>query len=682
MPQDVGEPGVTAVVADLDAPIRQYGVKLVRGPFVRLQPHPDAVDGDARLLELCRKSTRPLAADLFCGAGGLSLGLKEAGFDVVLGVDHDIEALETHRAYHPGLSVNWDMGDPEVIERVASVVRRGGISLVAGGPPCQPFSKAGRSMMRDLVRTGRRPGHDGRRDLWESFLGVIELSRPPAVLMENVPDMALDRGMVILRTMVERLESWGYSVEERVLDTRRFGVPQFRHRLILVALKDGLRFEWPEPVVTTVSVNNAIGDLPEVQGGWRPSNGEGDDPVATGWADYDGPRTSFQRRARSNVPPSRARRIYDHVTRPVREDDALAFAQMDSTTKYSDLSPELRRYRHDIFDDKYKRLDKDGASRTITAHIAKDGYSYIHPEQDRTLTVREAARIQTFPDDVRFAGPPSSAFRQVGNAVPPLLGEMLGKALLVSLGRAHRQTESTGTVARALAEWYESNEPVRVPWLAATTRWQLIQAELLWSRLPDQAVGPAWRSVRALPGPEDTLGAIDVLTLAAKGRQRAHRVAMVEEAALWYIEHPEALAPEATAAEVAEAPNVTQAIADLAVRVLPGDSEDPVLVGYGVLRVVARFHGTGVDQQNRLSDGRIAMARMIGGSEISHAAHLALIELANGVCGPKEPTCGVCPLLRWCREAGTKGFQPTFEVTNPERRRSAGRSPGAAPSPS
>ena len=672
MAQDVKDPG---------APIRQYGVKLVRGPFVRLKPHPKAVE-ETGLPDLCSASTRPMAADLFCGAGGLSLGLKEAGFDVVLGVDHDVEALETHRAYHPGLSVNWEMGDPAVVERIASIVRECGITLVAGGPPCQPFSRAGRSLVRDLVRTGRRPGHDGRRDLWESFLGVVELSRPQAVLMENVPDMALDRGMVILRTMVERLESWGYSVEERVLDARRFGVPQFRHRLILVALRDGTRFDWPQPVLTPVSVNNAIGDLPDVEGGWRPSNGEGEDPVASGWAAYSGPRTSFQRRARANVARSQIERVYDHITRPVREDDALAFAQMDSTTKYSDLSPELRRYRHDIFDDKYKRLDKDGASRTITAHIAKDGYWYIHPEQDRTITVREAARLQTFPDDVRFAGPPSSAFRQIGNAVPPVLGAMLGEAVLASLGRRERQTVSTRRVSRALSEWFEATEPVRVPWLAATTRWQVIQAELLWSRLPDAAVVPAWRTVRALPTPEETLSALDALTAAAKGRGRAHRIPAVREAALWYIENPGALNPGSVATELAAAPNVTQAIADLAVRVVPGENEDPVLVGYGVLRLVARFHDEDVDQKNRMSDGRIAMMRMIGGGETSHAAHLALIELANGVCGPQLRQCADCPLVTMCVEAATERSRSGRGLTTPGHPRFGERSAAVVPSPS
>ena len=113
--------------------------------------------------------------------------------------------------------------------------------MLAGGPPCQPFSKAGRSRMRYLVQHGVREPHDRRRDLWRSYLEIVRLARPRAVIMENVPDMALDREMFILRTIVRRLEDWGYSVQERVVDTYRYGVPQFRQRLILVARAGGPR---------------------------------------------------------------------------------------------------------------------------------------------------------------------------------------------------------------------------------------------------------------------------------------------------------------------------------------------------------------------------------------------------------------------------------------------------------
>ena len=150
------------------------------------------------------------------------------------------------------------------------MVSAAGMELLAGGPPCQPFSKAGRSKIRHRVRHGLRDPRDERKDLWRSFLEVVRLAQPPAVVMENVPDMALDREMFILRTMVHELESLGYAVEERVVDTWRYGVPQFRQRLILVALHDGVAFRWPEETPEKVTVWNAIGDLPEVEGGWRP----------------------------------------------------------------------------------------------------------------------------------------------------------------------------------------------------------------------------------------------------------------------------------------------------------------------------------------------------------------------------------------------------------------------------
>jgi DNA (cytosine-5)-methyltransferase 1 len=656
-----------------------YGVKLVRGPFVRLPPHELACEEEDELLALAPTLGRPLAADLFCGAGGLSLGLGEAGFDVVLAVDNDGEALETHRSYHPGLSVDWDLAETDVVDRVAGLVRRCGITLIAGGPPCQPFSRAGRSMVRELVRTGRRHHHDRRRDLWESFLGVIELSTPPAVVMENVPDMALDRGMVILRTMIERLEALGYSVEERVIDTWRYGVPQFRQRLVLVALADGVEFVWPGESTDRVTVDNAIGDLPEVEGGWRPSNGDGADPVATGWTHYDAARTDFQRRARAGVQDEHRHRVHDHITRPVRDDDALAFALMNPDTRYSELDSELKRYRDDIFDDKYKRLDPHDVSRTITAHIAKDGYWYIHPYQDRTLTVREAARLQTFPDWVRFAGPPSAAFRQIGNAVPVVLGRRIGEALLESLESPSKAPYSTGLVAEELSSWLKENPPSHVPWLAADNRWLVVQAEILWGRLAQEHVRRAWSAIRNLSDPTATLDALPVVRRIARHWRRETRCDQLEETAAWFLAHPAALSPAAAAEDLTGAPHVTAAIADLACRVVPGDSEDPVLAGYGVLRVAARFHGASVDRQNRLSDGRLAIARMIGGDDWSHEAHLALVELANGLCGPGLPRCGHCPLEPWCVEARRGPTQEVLPLTNPERPRAQVQDGAACP---
>ena len=122
--------------------------------------------------------------------------------------------------------------------------------------------------------------------------------------------------------------------------------------------------------------------------------------------------------------------IRDHITRAVRPDDAQIYSHMKPGDTYLDTPERLRRYRSDIFDDKYLRLSFNDLSRTITAHIAKDGYWYIHPRENRTLSIREAARIQTFPDRFHFAGPPSARFQQIGNAVPPMLASAIASSLL------------------------------------------------------------------------------------------------------------------------------------------------------------------------------------------------------------------------------------------------------------
>jgi DNA (cytosine-5)-methyltransferase 1 len=621
----------------------------VRGPFVRLAPHPEACETEEQFLRyvaVCRNRGERLAADLFCGAGGLSLGLAQAGYRVVLTADHDPESVETHRHHNPGLTLKWDLGDAASIGRIAGLVREAGVELLAGGPPCQPFSKAGRSKIRHRVRHGLRPAHDERRDLWRSFLEVVQTARPPAVVMENVPDMALDREMFILRAIVHDLENIGYSVEERVIETLRYGVPQFRQRLILVALRDGVAFDWPAEVPDRVTVWNAIGDLPEVKGGWRPEGG------ADGWADYDGPNASFQRAMRAAVPEDHADRVYDHITRPVREDDLRAFDLMGERTRYSELPESVKRYRDDIFDDKYKRLEENHYARTITAHIAKDGYWYIHPRQDRTLTVREAARLQTFPDDFRFAGPPSAAFRQIGNAVPPVLGRHLGEAVKAALLVRRIQTYRTGDVAEVLAGWFERTPLTGVPWLRAATRWQVVVSEILLDRAVADQIRFVWPLLNRWNRPDDTLAAAAELAEIGRWINRRQRAQRVRALAGQLAATPDLLDDDDRVHTIT---GVDGSVLDLAVLVVPtrgeDDSEEPVLSTKGVLRVAARFTGDPVDRRNRLSDGRLALAKMIGDDTHARRAHLGLIELAATVCRPTDPDCGVCPLVAMCRGA-------------------------------
>jgi DNA (cytosine-5)-methyltransferase 1 len=353
---------------------------------------------------------------------------------------------------------------------------------------------------------------------------------------------------------------------------------------------------------------------------------------------------------RVGVPAADAHKVYDHITRPVRDDDALAFERMDSTTRYSELPENLRRYRADIFDDKYKRLEENGLSRTITAHIAKDGYWYIHPRQNRTLTVREAARLQTFPDWFRFAGPPSAAFRQIGNAVPPALGEQLGAAIARSLDEhLPAGAAATGRVSALLADWYRTKRVKALPWLAANTRWQVAAAEMLLDRAVSEQVRHLWPVVARWKQPEDTLANAEDLLEVGRWIGRETRAKQVLRVARWLTEHPGQLDNDATARDVQ---GVNDAIMDLAVLAVPTADEDtaeePVLVTKGVLRVAARFHGEPVDRHNRLTDGRLAIARMIGEYDDARQAHLGLIELANTLCRSVDQLCRECPLARHC----------------------------------
>lgn len=625
----------------------QREVKQIKGPFVSRNPHPRHCEDVSSLMAMLRGLKTPTAIDLFCGAGGLSLGLQDAGFEVVLGVDHDRDAVETHASLCPGLSTTWDLADPEVVDTVAKIVKKGKITLVAGGPPCQPFSTAGRGLIRHLVEIGKRDRIDKRANLWESFLAVIEKSKPPAVLMENVPDIALDPTMGTLRTMVGRLEDLGYSVYTRLIETWRYGVPQFRERFFLIALKGHLQFEWPAESIERVTVDNAIGDLPPIDGGDRPDGG------AEGWWDYGRPKTNFQKRARQNVKKRDRTKIQDHITRPVRPDDRKVFTMMDAKTRYTDIPAELRRYRDDIFTDKYKRLDAHDLSRTITAHISKDGYWYIHPTQHRTLTVREAARIQTFRDEVRFAGSPSSAFRQIGNAVPPLAGENLGKAILSALQKKKRAPKGTSTteLSQLIGAWFDNlqspdtPDKLRHPWFVATSRWQALVAEQLLRGVRPEISSKAWPMLEQFETPELTLeGASDLLEIAGFVGRTSTAEELLETA--WYFaQKPEALK---SVPAMVEAPNVDAITAALSAWIMPEKERPPVTVGTVVLRVAARLVGNDVDSRNTRTDGRIVVARIIGIDNESREAMLGLVELGRAFCTPQEPRCHDCPLVSCC----------------------------------
>lgn len=643
---------------------RKYGVKVERGPAIVLAPHRRTPASHDEFRAWVSSIEGPTSADLFCGCGGLSLGLEAAGYTSVIGVDQDAYALETYNNLFPGLALNRDLAAPEVIDELVELLVEAKVDLIAGGPPCQPFSKAGRSRIRELAAKGLRDAHDVRRDLWQSFVEIICRVKPAAAIMENVPELALSDDMRTIRSIVDELELEGYSVAAQIISGPEQGVPQFRQRVILVALRDGATFDWPEHELIRPTLGSAIADLPPVNGGWLEAGNDRRMPYEPDLM------SEFVTRMRAGVPDADKSVIFDHVTRAVRPDDREIFAQMDSKMKYSEIPDELKRYRDDIFDDKYKRLDLNAPSRSITAHIAKDGYWYIHPTQDRTITIREAARLQTFPDRARFAGPATAAFRQIGNAVPPRLGERIGTAVLRSLSAGEVAAEPTHVTSTKLAAWFDRQDSLSVPWLSASSPWTVIQGEILFGRANSTVIRSGWPLVQNLVNPKMTLARADIVQMSADIQEKPDRADQLIEAASWFLAAQEdGVDPFEDAKSMALNPFVNDHTARLAELVACPDSDGPILTTGGILRVAARYTGQPVDVINRGSDGRIAVSRLVGGSVLRTSnreackAQAALLELANNQCNVKRPSCELCPLEPNCDFAANRQFaQATLQL--------------------
>jgi DNA (cytosine-5)-methyltransferase 1 len=560
--------------------------------------------------------------DLFSGCGGLGLGLERAGFNVVAAADSDEAALETYAANLESLTWGGDLSDPAAfVEHLAEVGIKT-VDLVAGGPPCQPFSRAGSSKIRSLVAEGSRVSDDARVELWQSFMAVVDALDPQAVMLENVPDMASwDDGSILLAVM-QALIDRGYATDARVLQAERHGVPQHRQRLFVVARRSG-KFSWPRRSPSRVDLKAAIGDLPEIDAG-------GGDLVMP----YAGPLSPFQIRARRGMPRRQQAIIHDHISRAVREDDAEAFALLKPGQTYRDLPDRLKRYRDDIFDDKYKRLSWDDVSRTITAHIARDGYWYIHPEQQRTLSIREAARLQTFPDEFRFCGHPSVQYRQIGNAVPPALGHAVARRVRAALASHEPARNSSfgerlrGWRASASSEYGQASAwAVLVGELCLPRRTQSQEPELLRSAIE---IAPSASAV------SDQAAALrDLLGLAAAKR--------LTEAATAICHRHDGQLPEATE-DLRALPRVGTHTAAM-VRCF-GFGQPTPLTSQGVRRIIERVTG---QPSSSVWTSRLQLVRLAGARGPDVAFNGALLRLAEERCLPSKPLCGACPVRPECK---------------------------------
>jgi DNA (cytosine-5)-methyltransferase 1 len=623
----------------LTASRRRTAVTFHRGHNLALPPHPNApnpLDLQAVRRWVRAETARGLTAlDLFCGAGGLSLGLENAGFRVLVGADIDAPSVQTHVGNIGGIGYTGDLFDPQdFLDHLrAWGIRR--VDLVAGGVPCQPFSRAGHAKLRSLVDAGQRSGDDPRAGMWRSFVEVVQAMRPRAVLLENVPDLAAwDEGAVLVG-FCESLRDLGYKPRATILDAYNHGVPQHRSRLFIVALRPGATFEWPRPQSKPPTVRQAISDLPVVGGGQREE-----------CLPYRGPRTRLQRLLRAEVADEDRRVVYDHITRAVRPDDAEAFALLGEGGTYDELPRRLQRYRADIFSDKYKRLEWDGLSRSITAHLAKDGYWYIHPDQNRTLSVREAARIQTFPDWFRFAGQPSLRCRQIGNAVPVLLAEAIASSLHVALSLPAKRgrPRMNGQAFRAdLLAWHRHNSR-DYPWRREVDPWHVLMAEVCLHRTRADQVRPVYEALCELaPTPADmvrnarrTRAAMRSLGL----RWRANNLVKIARA---LVRDHDGRVPS-DSLELRQLPGVGDYVANAVLTF--GFGQRTVIVDTNTSRIVGRVRGR--EETTRRWQLRLDLHELAGRDGPDTAFNYALLDLGALVCRAGTPLCEDCPVGRHC----------------------------------
>ena len=421
--------------------------------------------------------------DLFSGGGGLTEGFIRQGYNIIAHIEKDkwaCETLKTRVIFHylrerndlelynnyirnaknyrkidenreiifakyPELReklkyevLNYTFGDPkedkdatgieEIIKKIKLSMKYNKvkkIGLIIGGPPCQAYSLVGRGVMRNY--------------LFRYYKQIVEHFSPKIFVFENVPGIITAKNGQILKAINEEFNEIGYTLLSginddprlNIVECDRLGIPQSRKRVILFGFRSDLKLEYPKIEKYKLEIDNittraAIGDLPK-----RQSN-EGELGEVLDYPNYN-ELSQFQKLMRegSSFITLHQTRFHNDVDKQ-NYIDAINKASIGKNFIYTDIPKERRTHKNiEAFIDRYKVHWWDNIPHTILAHLSKDGHYNIHPdiEQCRSLSVREAARIQTFPDNYFFEGPRTAQYLQVGNAVPPLLAEMIAKAI-------------------------------------------------------------------------------------------------------------------------------------------------------------------------------------------------------------------------------------------------------------
>ena len=333
------------------------------------------------------------AIDLFCGAGGLSYGFQNAGFNILLGIDNDKKALDVFERTHNGAkSICGDItqiGYKDIKDRIGDV----SIDVIIGGPPCQGMSLS-----------GPRKFEDPRNRLYLSYIRLVDEIQPKAFVIENVPGLVSLFGGQIKDSIIEKFSAMGYRVKYQILCASDYGVPQNRKRVVFVGTKGGVEFNYPKKIEGKVTCSMALSDLPALEF----ELGEEVSCYASG------PTNEYQELMRKN-----SSCVYNHIAATHSEKVKKIIAMVPDGCNYKSLPEEYRNSRN--FHVAWTRFASDKPAPTIdTGHR-----HHFHYKWNRVPTVRECARLQSFPDDFIFLGNKTQQFRQVGNAVPPLLAQAI-----------------------------------------------------------------------------------------------------------------------------------------------------------------------------------------------------------------------------------------------------------------
>ena len=349
---------------------------------------------------------KPKAIDLFAGVGGLSLGFENCGFDVVLANEYDESIAAAYKANHKG--TRMIVGDITSLDLEKTFgPYKGQIDVVIGGPPCQGFSQKGQ----------RKTIHDERNFLFKYYVRVVELVKPRYFVMENVPNLLTAEKGYFRKEIEELFNSMGYQLKMGILNASDYGVPQNRRRAVIIGKRGGAAPNLPKPRNITVTIWDAISDLAYL------NSGEGAEEQ-----EYRGkPRSEYQKKLRGGSAILRNHVATRHSSL------ALERLAMIPPNAGKEVLPEEHLTRS-IYSGTWTRMRKDEISVTITTRFdTPSSGKFTHPFLDRAITVREAARIQSFPDSFRFVGSKGSQMKQVGNAVPPLLAGAIAEVVMNDL---------------------------------------------------------------------------------------------------------------------------------------------------------------------------------------------------------------------------------------------------------